>query len=96
MNGQKGSHLAAQKHGECETRGGGCGCIGPDSGGSDGDRIHVDRCHGWDAWGHVVDEVGRWHVIGGHGGGVTAEYGIEGGADVHERGWGGKRGRFWV
>ena len=33
----------------------------------------MDGCHGWDAWGHVVDKVGRWHVIGGHGGGVTAE-----------------------
>ena len=59
---------------------------------------HVDRCHGWDVWGHeaVVDKVGRWQVIGGHGGGVTAAYGIESGVDVHEWGWGGKRGSFWI
>ena len=63
-------------------------------GGGGGDGIHVDGCHGWDAWGHEVDEVGmgRWHVIGRHGGGVTPEYGVEGGVDVHEQGWGGKPG----
>ena len=56
----------------------------------------MDRCHGWDAWGHVVDEVGTWPVIGEYGGGVTPEYRIEGGADVHEWGWGGKPGVVWV
>ena len=54
----------------------------------------MDGCRGWDTWGHeaAVDEVGTWHVIGEYGGGVTAEYGIEGGVDVHEWSWGGKRG----
>ena len=75
MNGRKGSCSAARKHGKCKTCGGGCACIGAGSDGNDGDGIHVDRCHGWDAWGHeaVVDKVGMWNVIGEYGGGVTAE-----------------------
>ena len=49
----------------------------------------MDGCRVWDAWGHQVgiDEVGivRWSMLGGHGGGVAAKCGINGGADVE---WG--------
>ena len=50
-----------------------------------------------DVGGHEAGEVGmsRWHVIGGHGGGVTPEYRIKGRVDVQERGWGGKPGVVW-
>ena len=75
----KGSHLAAWKCGKHET------C----EGGSGSNRIHMDGCCGWDAWGHQVgiDEVGivRWSMLGGHGRGVAAKCRINGGADVE---WG--------